>query len=266
MPSVNSLEGIADDLTAVPFTIQDVKSEDGGTPPPSGPGLLRMSSYDVTRAFQQVPTSSVKSPQRSAILPPPVSSAPNGPVPRSAYSYTPSLRPAYPYPSPVLSHSPSPTVVYPPQMAPSPAPRPMVLNGPPSPYGQHMWVPMGGTQPQNQLMRPMVPPYAPQYVPYPSPGAVPMYMPGTPQPPGGVPGRAPGVPMMSPMMQPPALYSGSPVMMHSPHVQPPQSYVNHSGNRGQSGVNYEHASGRSQPSQPPQQTYATNAFVARPTW
>ena len=34
---VNSLEGIADDLTALPFTLQDVKSEDGETPPPSLP-------------------------------------------------------------------------------------------------------------------------------------------------------------------------------------------------------------------------------------
>ena len=266
LPSVNSLEGIADDLTAVPFTIQDVKSEDGGTPPPSGPGLSRISSYDVTRAFQQVPTSSVKSPPRNTILPPPVNSAPNGPVPRPAYSYTSSLRPAYPYPSPVLSHSPSPTVIYPPQMAPSPAPRPMVLNGPPSPYGQPMWMPMGGPQPQNPLMRPMAPPYAPQYVPYPSPGAVPMYVPSTPQPSGGVPGRPPAVPMMSPMMQPPTLYSGSPVMMHSPHVQPPQAYVNNSGNRSQPSVNFEHAPGRSQPGQPSQQPYAANAFVARPAW
>ncbi|KAH9937451.1 uncharacterized protein B0H18DRAFT_970690 [Fomitopsis serialis] len=265
LPSVNSLEGIADDLTAVSFSLQDVKSEDGGTPPPSGSGPARMSSYDVTRAFQQVPTSSVKSPQRNTILPP------GWALPPPA-----SLRPPYPYPSPVLSHSPSPTVVYP-QMAPSPIPRPMMVNGPPSPYAQPVWMPIGGPQPQTNLMRPMTSSYAPPFVPYPSPGPVPLYissgMPNPQQPPNGVQGRGA---MMSPMMQPAhALYSSSPVMMHSPsgmHAQPPHGYTPAPPNRGQMRGNFEHASGGSSipaptghpPQQPPYPT--TPAYSARPTW
>ncbi|KZT74855.1 hypothetical protein DAEQUDRAFT_720036 [Daedalea quercina L-15889] len=274
LPSVNSLEGIADDLTAVPFTLQDVKSEDGGTPPPSGSGASRMSSYDVTRAFQQVPVSSMKSPQRNTILPPAVSSAPtpNGQASRPAFPYTPTLRPAYPYPSPVPSHSPSPTVVYPPQVAPSPIPRPMVLNGPPSPYGQPMWVPMGGPpQAQAHMMRPMPSSYTPQYVPYPSPG--PVYLPTAQQPPNGAQARGPGVPMMSPMVQPAhALYSSSPVLIHSPQIQPPHGYGNTPASRGHVRGNFEHASsGSNAPAQaghPPQQPpyAAATTFSARPTW
>ena len=51
VPGVNSLEGIADDLPFVPFTFQEVKSEDGEMPPPTrsnGPGPSRMSLHDVT--------------------------------------------------------------------------------------------------------------------------------------------------------------------------------------------------------------------------
>ncbi|KAJ7919112.1 hypothetical protein B0H13DRAFT_261543 [Mycena leptocephala] len=68
--AVNSLEGIADDLTAIPFTLQDVKSEDGGTPPPTTSiASSRMSLHDVTRAFQQVPSSSSSSSLRPPISP-----------------------------------------------------------------------------------------------------------------------------------------------------------------------------------------------------
>ncbi|TFY69070.1 hypothetical protein EVJ58_g656 [Rhodofomes roseus] len=276
LPSVNSLKGIADDLTAVPFTLQDVKSEDGGTPPPSGPGPSRMSSYDVTRAFQQVPASSAKSPPRNTTLPPPVGHVPNGSSSRSAFpSYQPTtLRPPYAYPSPVLSHSPSPTVMYP----QSPVPRPMMVNGPPSPYAQPMWMPMGGApQPQANMMRPMASPFTPQFVPYPSPGPVPVYIPSPnmsnpQQPPNGAQGRGP---MMSPMMQPHALYSSSPVLMHSPaglHVQPPHGYAATPSNRGQVRGNFEHAPGGSSipapmghpPQQPPYPT--TPAYSVRPAW
>ncbi|KAL1737900.1 hypothetical protein HDZ31DRAFT_70644, partial [Schizophyllum fasciatum] len=78
---VNSLEGIADDLQ-LGFTLQEVKSEDGATPPPSLPHApSRMSLSDVTRAFQTVPGSAPAAQQKS---PPPASSPPVARAPSSS--------------------------------------------------------------------------------------------------------------------------------------------------------------------------------------
>ncbi|KAG1838262.1 hypothetical protein F4604DRAFT_1998028 [Suillus subluteus] len=122
--AINSLEGVADDLTALPFTLQDVKSEDGETPPPTSAANIpfKMSLRDVTRAFQQVPTSSNATTRSSSMLP---TSSAAGPISRpSNYTYGPvqlpnmSVWPPFPY-SPMMAHPPSPTpLVYPP---PSPA-------------------------------------------------------------------------------------------------------------------------------------------------
>ncbi|RPD81726.1 hypothetical protein L226DRAFT_496780 [Lentinus tigrinus ALCF2SS1-7] len=237
---VNSLKGIADDLTGVPFSLQDVKSDGGETPPPSGSGpWTRMSAYEVTRAFQQVPSSSSQRPQPNAPIPapapaPPVAAAPsfNGVVPPNpAFTFSPppmgqpGLRPAYPAYSPMLS-APSPTIMY---SQSSPVPRPMVVNGGPPPlYGQPMWMP-GPPPPQSGGV--MRSPYPAQLVPYPSPGGpVPMYaspMPGMPNPPqqqNGMQARPPGgMPLVSPVMQPalPQMYAGSPVLVHAPPVMTP---------------------------------------------
>ncbi|PCH33394.1 hypothetical protein WOLCODRAFT_147494 [Wolfiporia cocos MD-104 SS10] len=289
LPSVNSLEGIGDDLTSVPFTLQEVKSEDGETPPPSGNGPpSRMSLHDVTRAFQQVPTSNAESSHAATMLPPPLTSPPpNNAGSRPNFGYAPSvptsnMRPAYAYPSPMLSHAPSPTMMYP-HMAPSPVPRPIIMNGPPSPYTQPMWMPLPGPSPQPPaaMMRPMASPYATQLVPYPSPGAMPVYGP----PPGmqtapahatnGVQGRPTTMPMMSPVMQAThpnhAMYPGSPVMMHSPGLlpaQPAHSYPTAPG-RGQPRGSYDHPSapqstGHSAPQLGPY-PIAPNAY-ARHAW
>ena len=243
---INSLKGIADDLTSVPFSLQDVKSDGGETPPPSGSGpWARMSAYEVTRAFQQVPSSSSNSSQRpQPIAPIPttapvplVASAPsaNGSAslnPTFAFSPPPmgqpGLRPAYAAYSPMMS-APSPSVMY---SQPSPVQRPMVVNGSAPPvYGQPMWVPAMPGPPPPQSAGVMRSPYPAQLVPYPSPGGpVPMYaspmpgMPNAPQQQNGVQSRPPGgMPMVSPVMQPalPQMYAGSPVLVHAPPVLTP---------------------------------------------
>ncbi|KAJ7462711.1 hypothetical protein B0H11DRAFT_2053948 [Mycena galericulata] len=201
--AVNSLEGIADDLTAIPFTLQDVKSEDGGTPPPTTSiASSRMSLHDVTRAFQQVPSSSSSSSLRPPISPPSTSA----PVARP---------PTYSYPSP------SPGVMYP--MAPSPVPARMAVNGHAPLYSGPVWM-----APQNHsgMMRPMGSPY-PQMM-YPSPGGTPMYPP-QPQPmqntqpqPNGPRGRS---------MSSNAMYPGSPILMHAPPM--PVGYMSMPAGRGQ---------------------------------
>ncbi|TBU64802.1 hypothetical protein BD310DRAFT_838242 [Dichomitus squalens] len=245
---INSLKGIADDLTGVPFSLQDVKPDDSETPPSSVAGAWtrsKMSSYDVTRAFQQVPSSSASSSQpRPAPIAPTVStsSSTNGSAPRyPGFAFSPppvgqpSFHPpsAYPAYSPMMSHAASPTVVY---SHPSPVPRPMVVNGqaPPN-YGQPVWMPSMASPapPSSRVMRS---PYPAQLVPYPSPGGT---MPGYPSPvPGmqhhhpppqqnGAQGRPPGMPLMSPVMQHamPPMYASSPVLVHtSPHAAPGQAY------------------------------------------
>ncbi|KAI6045050.1 hypothetical protein EDC04DRAFT_192561 [Pisolithus marmoratus] len=230
--AVNSLEGIADDLTALPFTIQDVKSEDGETPPPTSSAIpSKISIHDVTRAFQQVPASS-GAPHRAPSMSPQTAS---GPITRSStFAYSTSIqhhnlpmRPAYTaFPSPMLVHSPSPNL-YP--AASSPIPR-VPVNGPSQAYNQHLWVPIQGSQNHNGAMRPMASPYPTQMIAYPAAGAMPpVYGPAstnqnTSTSTGGTV-HPRGVPMMSPVMHPAApanvsIYGGSPVMMHPPPIMP----------------------------------------------
>ncbi|TFK57470.1 hypothetical protein OE88DRAFT_1651206 [Heliocybe sulcata] len=242
LPSFNSLEGIGDDLTALPFTVAEVKSEYGETPPPTAPGMSsRMSIQDVTRAFQQVPSSSSSSStQRMPLSPPTTFSAPRPmplPYPPPPHS---GMRPAYAtYPSPMLS-SPSPTVVYPTHMAPSPVPGRMPVNGHAPQYSQ-VWVPVPA--PPGGMMRAV--PYGSPMMAYPSPiSATPLYPPpGPPMPiqspsgpqPNGPSNRSGGVAMMSPVMShgTPAnpMYSGSPVMVHASHLPVPSSYPSHNQQR-----------------------------------
>ncbi|KAF8559321.1 hypothetical protein OG21DRAFT_724019 [Imleria badia] len=212
--AVNSLEGIADDLTALPFTLQDVKSEDGETPPPTSAAVAsKISLHDVTRAFQQVPTPSNVPSHR----PPPVSPpAANGPVTRpQTFNYpTPlqapgaAMRPHFAaFSSPMLAHSPSPTVLYPPT-APSPIPR-VPMNGHPQLYNQGMWVPMQTSQ-NNGAIRPVPSPYPTQMVAYPAPTPVhPVYTSGlspqsVPSVAGSAQQRPRGMPMLI-LMHPPAM-------------------------------------------------------------
>ena len=185
-------------MPVVNFTLQEVKSEDGETPPPtmaSAPAAPhpRMSLHDVTRAFQQVPTPSPAPPKpapsssvsasastststHTAVSP---GGAPS--TPARVPSFLPpgpsgAMRPAFgAYPSPMMGHAPTP-VMYP-MMAPSPAPGPhphaphQMVSGPQPMYAQPMWVPVPG--PQTPNMRPGP-------VPYPQPGSF-VYAPG-PQP------------------------------------------------------------------------------------
>ncbi|KAJ7169544.1 hypothetical protein C8R46DRAFT_1089137 [Mycena filopes] len=248
--AVNSLEGIADDLIAIPFTLQDVKSEDGGTPPPTTSiASSRMSLHDVTRAFQQVPSSSSNSSLRPPISPP-STSAPVARPPTYPYPLPPPpnqmMRPNYGY-SPMMG-SPSQNMMYP--MAPSPVPSRMGMNGLPvngmpvngmpvnghAPlYSQPVWM-----APQNHagMMRPMNSPYPPM-MGYPSPGGSPMYAPqpqpmqNAPQQPNGPRGRSMSS-VMSPAMphqQQNVMYQGSPILMHAPPM--PVGYMNVPAGRGQ---------------------------------
>ncbi|KAF8898387.1 hypothetical protein BD779DRAFT_1666247 [Infundibulicybe gibba] len=233
--AVNSLEGIADDLTALPFTLQDVKSEDGETPPPIPSAPSRMSLHEVTRAFQQVPQSAAATPHRTQISPPSTSA----PVARpSPYSYqmppAPSaMRPTYvPYPSPMISHSPSPAVVYPHHIASSPVPSRMAVGGHNPMYPQPMWMTMPGPAPNpNNMMRS---PYPAQMMTYPSPSTPTMYPHALPSP---MPNPAQqqnamqanrnrNMAMMSPVMSQaaPQMYAASPVLMHAAAMQVPPTH------------------------------------------
>ncbi|KAF5368326.1 hypothetical protein D9758_002341 [Tetrapyrgos nigripes] len=304
---VNSLEGIADDLTALPFIIHDVKSEDGETPPPTTTAPSRMSLHDVTRAFQQVPSSSNLNSHRPTISPPsttaPVArptqqlqnfgfSVPNQPANQNVH-------PAYPYPSPMLSHSPAPGTMYPHHpMAGSPIPSRMQVNGAPTPMYSPVWMPLPNAPTQNStpgnMMRPMTSQYPPHPQPmaYPSPVLQHMYgmptnMPNPPPPPPPPSqnnthtpnrGRNPNMgmnhthnhpSMMSPAMShahahpvPMQMYAGSPGMMPT-----------HAG-RGQ-GRNDGHGHSNLPPHQsshhpPPHQPFTSlpgNSFSGvRPTW
>ncbi|TFY82064.1 hypothetical protein EWM64_g1944 [Hericium alpestre] len=245
---VNSLEGIADDLISVPFTLQDVKSEDGETPPPTvSSGPSRMSLHDVTRAFQQVPSPpSGSSSQKQT----PTTSHPN-PAPRQPSYHHPSgsnsgMRPAYPgYSSPMMSHSPAPTVMYPPVMTPSPVAGPMMVNGPTPQYGHAVWMPATGTP--GAVMRPVpapspyptqwsyAPPGAPPAMYTTTPPTMPQSQPSQNQPKGGAnaPNRGRTSSVMSPVMSHVGMphpgmpmYQQSPVMMHAhaPAMQVPPTY------------------------------------------
>lgn len=258
---VNSLEGIADDLISVPFTLQDVKSEDGETPPPTMSGPSRMSLHDVTRAFQQVPSSSTVTPLRPTISPPTTTAPVARPPPNYSYGVpmppppnNQNLRPSYPQ-YPLLSQSPAP-MVYPMSGSPVPTrmqvgthtPMPMQMYGPPQ-----AWVPLPANAPGGQP--PMMRPY-PQMMSY-SPSAQPIYLPSpqsmpnmqTPQGVNGNRSRSVSV-MMSPGLvhAAPAMY-GSPVMMHA--------------GRGAGAMRND--SNQSQPSQPANPYTPTNSFI-RPSW
>ncbi|KAI0343950.1 hypothetical protein BDW22DRAFT_1355185 [Trametopsis cervina] len=287
-PAVNSLQGFTDDLNA-PLTIQGAKMEDLPTPPPqTAAQASRMSiMHDITRTFQQVPESSGT--PHSASL----GSQPLPPVSQPLHS-TPSssqrpsqLPPSLPggmrmsyagYPSPMMS-SPSPTLVYPQAMTPSPIPQPMMASGhyPPPPP---MWVPVPNGHPG--MMRPMASPYGAQLMPYPSAGQ--MY-PHPPNMQGHAMPSSPGVQgrMLSPsgtqsqLGQHP-MYATSPVMMHAmPAMSAPnQSYPGSAQPRGPPpprGMYDHHMSGTMQSSAsyvPPQSpaypsVQPPNMFV-RPTW
>jgi serine/arginine repetitive matrix protein 2 len=205
VPASNSLKSINDDLPAIPFTLQDVKSEDGGTPPPGSGAPSRMSIHDVTRAFQQVPASS----SAPSVAPAQVMSSPNTATQmlrRPSYGFpSPSMtasaqRPLYPaYPVPGMG-SPSPAMVYPPNMTPNAIARPMPMNGPAQPYQQPMWYPVHPSTPGAPAggMHHMHAPYSPQVMGYAPPGMHPgVYTPPMVNsvPPGAPPqGRGRGVP------------------------------------------------------------------------
>ncbi len=244
VPVVNSLEGIADDLPSVPFTFQEVKSEDGETPPPTvsnGSGPSRMSLHDVTRAFQQVPPPPAGSTTRKASPQSPiVQSSTSGSVRHPAFP--PHAQPVHSavggpqyaqYPSPMLSHSPAPTLMFPHPMPPN-----HMMGGPSAQYHhQPMWIHMAappppGGQTPGGVVRPLPSPYPAhaQYMPYPSPTAYAASQPGQPgpppQPPNGGRSRPAAAPAgMSPGLshaRAPAMYQSSPVLVHPQvmHVQP----------------------------------------------
>jgi len=126
-----------------------------------------------------------------------------------------------------MNHSPAPAM-YPHQMAPSPVPGRMPVNGHTPLYSQPMWVTMTGPTPQGHgtMMRPVASPY-PTPIMYPSPGYVPqpaLPMPTTPHTQNGNRGR--GGPVMSPALShahahSPAMYAASPVLLHA--MQVPQN-------------------------------------------
>jgi serine/arginine repetitive matrix protein 2 len=242
LPAVNSLEGIADDLTALPFTLQDVKSEDGETPPPLATLPHRMSLHDVTRAFQQVPPSSSNATVHR--VPPLSPSSSTMPIVQRQPSYTftlpppanSDLRPIFaPYPSPMMSHSPSPAMMYS-HPIPSPVPSRLPVNGHAPVYSQPLWMPLPGptTQSPGTMMRPLASPYPAQLMPYPSSSAAAVYGPPanmqTP-PPQNSQSRGRGMPLMSPVMSHAAshsnvpLYAGSPVLVHASVMQVPQNHA-----------------------------------------
>lgn len=241
VPGVNSLEGITDDLPSVPFMLQEVKSEDGETPPPTssnGSGPSKMSLHDVTRAFQQVPPppagsiTGKASPQPPAIQPSTSGSNRHPAFPQPSQPVHSVVGgPAYPpYSSPMLSHSPAPTLMYPHPIAPN-----QIMGGPSGQYPQPMWFPMAapGGQTPGGAVRPLHSPYPhhASYIPYPSPGAYAPSQPGHGPLPNGTQNRSrPGAhvglsPNMSHSRAPATLpmYQGSPVLVHPQavmHVQP----------------------------------------------
>jgi len=220
---VNSLKGIADDLTPLPFVLPDVKSGKGTTPSPSLPSApSRMSIHEVTRAFQQVPTSAANNnqPSRDKVqISPPTTNAPvarPAPAnPTATYPYPApqnNIRPVYAhYPSPMLTHSPAPVMYS--HMAPSPVQNRMP-NGHPPMY--NTWMPA-----QSSPMMRSIPQSYPPMVPYGSPGfnqpAGTNLMPMGPQAQGA--GRPVGMAVISPVLSPvqPHPYGGSPVLMPQNH-------------------------------------------------
>lgn len=244
--SVNSLQDIVDDLATVNFSIQDVKSEDGETPPSTLPTTAsRMSLHEVTKAFQKVPSSSPPSNSSTTLnrnptlMSPPLSS--DTPCTRSPYSYSPmSPTNAMRVPQPLYDYSsqpPSQAVIYSHQVSSSPVASRLGVNGhgPPSMRvysGPPLWIPPGPSGPGNPgaVMRPVLSPYPTHMVPFATPSyGHPMGGMGTGQPQpavgtngGGGGGRGRGVPMhLSPAMPHAhaqahpgaAMYVTSPAMM-----------------------------------------------------
>jgi len=146
-PSVNSLEGISDDLAAVPFTLHEVKSDDGGTPPPVRPSPTpsRMSALEVTRAFQVVPSTQEQHTSSSHGFhfthPSPSPMVYSGRLSGSTgphSSLNGSVRPSYTTysSSPMPAHSPSPTLLY------SQQPTLNHIHNPAFSYGPTIWMPL----------------------------------------------------------------------------------------------------------------------------
>ncbi|KAJ3918977.1 hypothetical protein F5877DRAFT_78487 [Lentinula edodes] len=151
---VNSSDGITDDLPTVPFTSQDVKSEDGQTPPPRTVASSRMSLHDVTRAFQQVPSSPSISSHRPTISPPSTTAPVARPTPTYKYHTTlaqppnQNARPPYPYrPPPTMSHSSAPSTMF---SHPSPIPNRMQVRG--QPLYSPVWMPLQKPNAQSSPM------------------------------------------------------------------------------------------------------------------
>jgi serine/arginine repetitive matrix protein 2 len=248
-----------------------------------------MSLHDVTRAFQQVPSSSSSTAsQRSAPLSPPLANGPVARPPSFQYSLppqNPGIQPSYvAYSSPMMTHSPSPTLMYP---STSPVPSRMPVNGHSPMFSQPLWMPLSG--PPNQthaMMRPVPSPFPGQMMPYPSHSGGPsMYAPHaqpnmqnpTSQQTGVPQTRGRGIPPMSPAMQhaaPPhaSMYPGSPVLMHAPGIHG-QSYMSPiPAGRGQlrndppSHLPMQHAPSGHHPSSHPGYSPIPPTSFARPNW
>ncbi|KAF8528071.1 hypothetical protein BU17DRAFT_81297 [Hysterangium stoloniferum] len=224
----NSLKGITDDLPSIPFTVQDMKSEDGGTPPPTAPVPTpsRLSLQEVTRAFQQVPDSPANR-QAPYTQTPLLSQNHRHNQPMGVSFPPPPGRPAFaPYPHTMVGHSPSPTLMYAPGM-PSPiAHHRMAVNGPSPPIAHGMWLPTPPPPPQpGSFIRPAGAPSG--QVMYPSTGPV-----APPTAPGqmmhrrvsGNPGSMapPPAPMYAHQMDMNQMHSRSPHMAHAPVGHPMQ--------------------------------------------
>ena len=220
---VSSLERIADDLAA-PFPVRDGKLSEPTVRSSNGSHPSKMSLSDVTRSFQQVPTPSgastnvdsarnvIKSPAS-----PPTLRQPTVTLATAQPMLSMGMQPPYNGYSPMLS-SPSPNMMYPPAMTPSPIPRPMVPNAQSPQYATPMWVPM---PPPGMQMRPMAGPYGPQLMPYPASS---MYPPPPPNMQGTPPtqpnGQRPPAMMMSPVAAQAQMYATSPVLMPAMAAMP----------------------------------------------
>lgn len=216
----NSLKGITDELPSIPFNVQDMKSEDGETPPPTAPAptTTRLSLQEVTRAFQQVPDSPAGPSSRpNAYAPAPfVSQAHrlNQPVAITLPPGQP-MRPTYaPYPHAIVGHSPSPTLMYAPGM-PSPITHHrMPVNGPSPPVAHGMW--LSTPQPpssQHGTWRPAAPSGTPTMM-YPHPGS--MATPGQ-----VMPRRMSVISPPNVQAAPTGMYGSIPMDMHARSSHPP---------------------------------------------
>ncbi|KIY51370.1 hypothetical protein FISHEDRAFT_70998 [Fistulina hepatica ATCC 64428] len=265
---VNSLENIGDDLPALPFILQDMKSEDGETPPPSLPSApSRMSQHDVARAFQTVPTSNGAPPPRPPTSPPTT----NVPMSRS-HSYqsgpSPAMRPPYVYGQPPTQPmmAGAQTVMY-----------PMPANGTPI-YGR-MW-PIGAPTQNPGVMRP---PYPSQMM-YPAPGTAMYQQPNVPSPipnrqqngPPPPPMPAPMPPRGSSLLMSPGPYPASPVMMQAHPAMQQMTMPPTQGNymalmapgRGQMRSDNSQRPHMPPGAQPPMRNgyVSSSAPITRPTW